>query len=58
MFEELWDCFEALNHGFIVMQRLLGIKMATFRLHLTCRWSSEEFEVYQEGLEDSDVESS
>ncbi|XP_027163210.1 mRNA turnover protein 4 homolog [Coffea eugenioides] len=38
--------------------RLLGIKMATFRLHLTCRWSSEEFEVYQEGLEDSDVESS
>lgn len=38
--------------------RLLGIKMATFRLHLTCRWSSEEFEVYQEVLEDSDVEAS
>ncbi|KAL3843713.1 hypothetical protein ACJIZ3_001116 [Penstemon smallii] len=38
--------------------RLLGIKMATFKLHLICRWSSEEFEVYREGLEDSDVESS
>lgn len=38
--------------------RLLGMKMATFRLYLTCRWSSEEFEAYQEGLEDSDVESS
>ncbi|CAK9179562.1 unnamed protein product [Ilex paraguariensis] len=38
--------------------RLLGIKMATFRLHLICRWSPEEFELYKEGLEDSDVESS
>ncbi|CAI9769246.1 unnamed protein product [Fraxinus pennsylvanica] len=38
--------------------RLLGIKMATFKLHLTCRWSSEDFEIYREGLEDSDVESS
>ncbi|KAK3002109.1 hypothetical protein RJ639_021718, partial [Escallonia herrerae] len=38
--------------------RLLGNKMATFRLHLICRWSPEEFEIYQEGLEDSDIESS
>ncbi|KAG8368756.1 hypothetical protein BUALT_Bualt15G0079000 [Buddleja alternifolia] len=38
--------------------RLMGIKMATFKLHLICRWSSEDFEVYKEGLEDSDVESS
>jgi mRNA turnover protein 4 len=39
--------------------RLLGIKMATFRLQLVCRWSPEEFEVYKEGLDgDSDVESS
>ncbi|KAL0357133.1 UNVERIFIED_CONTAM: turnover protein 4 [Sesamum calycinum] len=38
--------------------RLLGIKMATFKLHLICRWSPEDFEVYREGLEDSDVESS
>ncbi|KAK6156939.1 hypothetical protein DH2020_011187 [Rehmannia glutinosa] len=38
--------------------RLLGIKMATFKLHLICRWSSEDFEVYREGLEDSDIESS
>lgn len=38
--------------------RLMGIKMATFRLHLICRWSPEEFEVYQEGLEGSDIESS
>ncbi|GLT41938.1 hypothetical protein SLA2020_159640 [Shorea laevis] len=37
--------------------RLLGIKMATFRLHLICRWSPEDFELYKEGLEDSDVES-
>ncbi|CAI9764504.1 unnamed protein product [Fraxinus pennsylvanica] len=37
--------------------RLLAIKMATFKLHLTCRWSSEDFEIYREGLEDSDVES-
>ncbi|GLT85954.1 hypothetical protein SLE2022_041200 [Rubroshorea leprosula] len=36
--------------------RLLGIKMATFRLHLICRWSPEDFELYKEGLEDSDVE--
>ncbi|KAL5564054.1 hypothetical protein UlMin_033801 [Ulmus minor] len=38
--------------------RLLGIKMATFRLHLICRWSAEDFELYIQGLEDSDVESS
>ncbi|KAK6135419.1 hypothetical protein DH2020_030838 [Rehmannia glutinosa] len=38
--------------------RLLGIKMATFKLHLICRWSSEDFEFYREGLEDSDIESS
>ncbi|KAH7835722.1 hypothetical protein Vadar_029203 [Vaccinium darrowii] len=39
--------------------RLLGIKMATFRLQLVCRWSPEEFEVYKEGLDgDSDIESS
>uniref|UniRef100_A0A2P2KT72 Uncharacterized protein MANES_07G013300 n=1 Tax=Rhizophora mucronata TaxID=61149 RepID=A0A2P2KT72_RHIMU len=36
--------------------RLLGIKMATFRLHLICRWSPEDFELYQ-GLDDSDIES-
>ncbi|XP_043715095.1 mRNA turnover protein 4 homolog [Telopea speciosissima] len=29
--------------------RLLGIKMATFRLHLICRWSPDDFEFY-EGL--------
>ncbi|CAK9185781.1 unnamed protein product [Ilex paraguariensis] len=39
-------------------KRLLGIKMATFRLHLICRSSPEEFELYKEGLDDSDVESS
>ncbi|GMN59037.1 hypothetical protein TIFTF001_028128 [Ficus carica] len=38
--------------------RLLGIKMATFRMHLICRWSFDEFELYIQGLEDSDVESS
>ncbi|XP_068644214.1 uncharacterized protein [Aristolochia californica] len=38
--------------------RLLGIKMATFRLHLICRWSAEDFEVYKEGMEHSDLESS
>ncbi|MQL77484.1 hypothetical protein Taro_009883 [Colocasia esculenta] len=38
--------------------RLLGIKMATFRLQLVCRWTSEDFEVYREGLDLSDVESS
>lgn len=37
--------------------RLLDVKMATFRLHLVCRWSSEEFEVYQGGFDDSDSES-
>ncbi|PWZ40715.1 mRNA turnover protein 4 [Zea mays] len=30
--------------------RLLGIQMATFRLYLVCRWSSDEFEAYKEGL--------
>ncbi|XP_057803402.1 uncharacterized protein LOC131018852 [Salvia miltiorrhiza] len=38
--------------------RLLGIKMATFKLNLICRWSSDDFEIYREGLEDSDIESS
>ncbi|KAL4317899.1 hypothetical protein GQ457_18G019410 [Hibiscus cannabinus] len=36
--------------------RLLGIKMATFRLNLICRWSPEDFELYMEGLDESDVE--
>uniref|UniRef100_A0A8R7QB91 Ribosome assembly factor mrt4 n=1 Tax=Triticum urartu TaxID=4572 RepID=A0A8R7QB91_TRIUA len=30
--------------------RVLGRKMATFRLYLVCRWSSDDFEVYKEGL--------
>ncbi|KAK1271470.1 hypothetical protein QJS04_geneDACA006039 [Acorus gramineus] len=39
--------------------RLLGVKMATFHLHLICRWASEDFEVYRElGLDHSDIESS
>lgn len=38
--------------------RLLGTKMATFRLSLICRWSPDEFEIYKEGLEESDIESS
>ncbi|XVF45729.1 hypothetical protein PTKIN_Ptkin02bG0229800 [Pterospermum kingtungense] len=37
--------------------RLLGVKMATFRLHLICRWSPEDFELYKEALGESDVES-
>ncbi|KAJ8767718.1 hypothetical protein K2173_020658 [Erythroxylum novogranatense] len=37
--------------------RLLGMKMATFRLHLICRWSPEDFELYREGPDDSDIES-
>ncbi|MBA0760291.1 hypothetical protein Gotri_023045, partial [Gossypium trilobum] len=36
--------------------RLLGIKMATFRLNLICRWSPEDFELYKEGLDESDLE--
>jgi mRNA turnover protein 4 len=38
-------------------QRLLGTKTATFKLHLICRWSPEDFELYREGLDDSDIES-
>ncbi|KAI5356166.1 PREDICTED: mRNA turnover [Prunus dulcis] len=38
--------------------RLLGIKMATFRLHLISRWSPGEFELYGPGPDDSGVESS
>jgi len=30
--------------------RLLGLQMATFRLYLVCRWSCDDFEVYNEGL--------
>ncbi|XP_042435320.1 mRNA turnover protein 4 homolog [Zingiber officinale] len=37
--------------------RLLDIKMATFRLHLLCRWTPEDFEVYREDLDHSDMES-
>ncbi|XP_027367602.1 mRNA turnover protein 4 homolog [Abrus precatorius] len=36
--------------------RLLGIKMATFRLNLICRWSPDDFELYIDGPEESDVE--
>ncbi|KAF3329885.1 mRNA turnover protein 4 [Carex littledalei] len=38
--------------------RLLGIKLATFKLNLLCRCSEDEFEVYREGLDVSDIESS
>ena len=38
--------------------RLLGIKMASFRLHLICRWTPDDFELYIDGPEDSDVECS
>ncbi|KAM5574642.1 mRNA turnover protein 4 [Rosa sericea] len=38
--------------------RLLGSKTATFRLHLSCRWSPGEFELYVPGPGDSGVESS
>ncbi|XP_061988406.1 uncharacterized protein LOC133706873 [Rosa rugosa] len=38
--------------------RLLGSKTATFRLHLICRWSPGEFELYVPGPGDSGVESS
>ncbi|KAJ4766845.1 mRNA turnover protein 4 [Rhynchospora pubera] len=36
--------------------RVLGVKMATFKLNLMCRWSEDEFEVYREGLDLSDSE--
>ncbi|KAL2342165.1 hypothetical protein Fmac_010105 [Flemingia macrophylla] len=38
--------------------RLMEIKMATFRLHLICRWSPDEFELYIDGPDESDVECS
>ncbi|KAF5743903.1 mRNA turnover protein 4 like [Tripterygium wilfordii] len=37
--------------------RLLGIKMATFRLLFICRWSPEDFELYIDRPDESDVES-
>ncbi|ONM16374.1 Ribosomal protein L10 family protein [Zea mays] len=42
-----------LNKGVVELvadHRLLGIQMATFHLYLVCRWSSDEFEAYKEGL--------
>ncbi|KAI9103610.1 hypothetical protein K1719_023233 [Acacia pycnantha] len=36
--------------------RLLGIQMATFKLHLICRWGPDDFELYIQGPDDSDVE--
>ncbi|KAL6003281.1 hypothetical protein ACLOJK_023504 [Asimina triloba] len=38
--------------------RLLGEKMATFRLHLICRLTAEDFEVYRDAPDKSDIESS
>ncbi|KAI4299029.1 hypothetical protein L6164_032524 [Bauhinia variegata] len=38
--------------------RLLGIKMATFRLSLICRWSPDDFELYIDRPVNADVESS
>ncbi|KAL9691578.1 hypothetical protein QQ045_012002 [Rhodiola kirilowii] len=41
------------------MLRLLGAKMTTFKLHLVCRWSPEDFDLYkQEPIDGSDIESS
>ncbi|XP_050227909.1 uncharacterized protein LOC126677376 [Mercurialis annua] len=37
--------------------RSMGIKMATFKLHLICRWSPEDFELYREGQGESDIDS-
>ncbi|KAG7022338.1 mRNA turnover protein 4-like protein, partial [Cucurbita argyrosperma subsp. argyrosperma] len=36
--------------------RALGIRMATFRLNLVCRWSPGEFELYIDGPDNSDIE--
>lgn len=36
------------------MQRLLGVQMAAFRLHLICRWSPGDFEVYKAVERDED----
>ncbi|XP_022969955.1 mRNA turnover protein 4 homolog [Cucurbita maxima] len=36
--------------------RALGIRMATFRLNLVCRWSPGEFELYIDGPDYSDIE--
>ncbi|KAL2923279.1 mRNA turnover protein 4-like protein [Bienertia sinuspersici] len=38
--------------------RLLGIKMTLFKLHLICSLRGDDFELYREGLEESDIESS
>ncbi|KAG2320809.1 hypothetical protein Bca4012_056148 [Brassica carinata] len=38
--------------------RLLGIKLATFKLNLVCRWSPSDFELYRQGLDLLDVETS
>ncbi|XP_058752342.1 uncharacterized protein LOC131625505 [Vicia villosa] len=38
--------------------RLMGVKMATFKLNLVCRWSADDFELYIDGPGDSDVECS
>ncbi|CAO2831379.1 unnamed protein product [Amaranthus hypochondriacus] len=38
--------------------RLLGFKMAPFKLHLICSLRGDDFELYREGLEGSDIESS
>lgn len=43
---------------YLFWQRLLGKKMATFKLTLLCRWSPIDFELYKEGLDLSDVETS
>lgn len=38
--------------------RLLGVKMALFKLHLICSLRGDDFDLYREGLEESDIESS
>lgn len=53
---DIFGCFLQNNVIDFLSQRLLGIQMATFKLHLICRWSPDDFELYIQGPDDSDVE--
>ncbi|KOM54035.1 hypothetical protein LR48_Vigan09g269400 [Vigna angularis] len=58
LFKEFEEYDFARTGSLATEKRLMGIKMATFRLHLICRWSRDDFELYIDGPDESDVECS
>lgn len=38
------------------LQRLLGVQMAAFKMHLICRWAQDEFEIFERDEDIPDIQ--